>query len=101
MTTSPEPAARFQSTLIGDLDEPVQRFFTHAIRDGAPLAGRVRLTMRGCIKVGAWLPFTAEQSVGRSLVRLAGTRRGGGVTLLRVSDRYAEGAGSPSMGRVR
>jgi hypothetical protein len=50
-----------------DLDERVRRFFSHAIRDGAALAGGVRLTMAGRVRVGAWLPFTADQTVdGRS-----------------------------------
>jgi len=50
-----------------DLDEPVRRFFGHAIRESAAPAGGVRLTMAGRVKVGAWLPFTAEQTVdGRS-----------------------------------
>jgi hypothetical protein len=58
---------RFDGSMVGGLDEPVQRFFTHAIRDGAALGDGVRLTMTGRIKVGTWLPFTAEQTVdGRS-----------------------------------
>lgn len=90
---SREPADRFQSTLVGDLDEPVRRFFTHALHEGAPLAGQVRLTMRGRIKVGTWLPFTADQNVdGRSFVWQA--RVGWGpFTLLSVRDRYADGTG--------
>ena len=77
-----------------DLDEPVRRFFSHAIRDGAALAGGVRLTMAGRVRVGAWLPFTADQTVdGRSFSWRA--RVGWGpVTPLRVLDRYADGAGS-------
>lgn len=77
-----------------DLDEPVRRFFSHAIRDGAALAGGVRLTMTGRVRVGAWLPFTADQTVdGRSFAWRA--RVGWGpVTPLRVLDRYADGAGS-------
>jgi hypothetical protein len=76
------------------LDEPVRRFFTHALGEGAALAGGVRLTMTGRIKVGAWLPFTAEQTVdGRSFAWRA--RVGWGpITPLRVLDRYADGAGS-------
>jgi hypothetical protein len=91
---SPEPAARFQPSLVSDLDEPVQRFFTHAIRDGAALGGGVSLRMTGRIKVGAWLPFTAEQTVdGRSFAWRA--RAGWGpITPLRVLDRYADGGGS-------
>jgi hypothetical protein len=89
-----DPAARFQRSLISDLDEPVQRFFTHAIRDGAALGDRVCLTMTGRIKVGTWLPFSAEQTVdGRSFAWRA--RVGwGAITPLRVLDRYADGVGS-------
>jgi hypothetical protein len=86
--------ARFQRALISGLDEPVQRFFNHAIRDGAALTRGVRLTMTGRIKVGAWLPFTAEMTVdGRSFAWQA--RVGWGpLTPLRVLDRYADGAGT-------
>jgi hypothetical protein len=84
---------RFDRSLVSGLDEPVRRFFTHAIRDGAALGDGVRLTMTGRIKVGVWLPFTAEQTVdGRSFGWRA--RVGWGpVTPLRVVDRYADGAG--------
>lgn len=85
---------RFQPSLVRGLDEPVRRFFTHAIADGAALTGGVRLTMKGRVKVGAWLPFAAEQTVdGRSFAWRA--RVGWGrVTPLQVLDRYADGAGS-------
>jgi hypothetical protein len=86
--------ARFQRALISGLDEPVQRFFNHAIRDGAALTRGVRVTMTGRIKVGAWLPFTAVQTAdGRSFVWRA--RVGWGpIAPLRVLDRYADGAGT-------
>jgi hypothetical protein len=32
----PEPTARFQPSFISELDEPVQRFFGHAIRGPDP-----------------------------------------------------------------
>ena len=94
---------RFELSLVRDLDEPVQRFFAHAIAEGTALGDGVRLTMRGSVKVGAWLPFTAEQTVdGRSFEWLA--RVGWGpVTPLTVMDRYADGAGSTEgrlLGRV-
>jgi hypothetical protein len=83
---------RFDRSLVSDLDEPVQRFFTHAIRDGAALGGGVRLRMTGRIKVGTWLPFSAEQIAdGRSFAWRA--RVGWGpIAPLRVVDRYADGA---------
>jgi hypothetical protein len=91
---STEPARRYQQSLISDLDEPVQRFFNHAIRGGTALGGGQRLTMTGRIKVGTWLPFTAEQTAdGRSFAWRA--RVGWGpITPLRVLDRYADGAGT-------
>jgi hypothetical protein len=98
------PLARFDRSLISHLDEPVQRFFTHAIRDGGALGRGVRLSMTGRIKVGTWLPFTAEQTAdGRSFAWRA--RVGWGpITPLHVVDRYADGAGVTEgrlLGRLR
>jgi hypothetical protein len=78
---------------IADLDEPVRRYFNHAIRTDAVLPAGVRMTMRGRIKVGVWLPFTATQTVdGRSLDWQA--RVGPGpLKSLRVTDRYADAVG--------
>lgn len=82
------------------LEEPVERYLRHALR-GERHAAAVRGTMSGRIKVGAWLPFTAEQACdGRSFLWRA--RVGGG--LLVVTDRYADGAGSTEgrlFGRLR
>jgi hypothetical protein len=72
----------------------VRRFFAHAIADGAPLAGEARLTMAGRIKVGAWLPFTAEQTVDSRSFAWTARVGWGPLTPLRVVDRYAGGAGS-------
>ena len=67
MTTIAVPACRFTSDMLAGLDEPVRRYFSHAISNGAVLPNGVRLAMSGRIKVGLWLPFTAEQTVdGRS-----------------------------------
>ena len=53
--------------MLAGLNEPVRRYFSHAISDGAALTSGVRMTMSGRIKVGLWLPFTTEQTVdGRS-----------------------------------
>ena len=55
--------------------------------DGAPLPDGVRMTMRGRIKVGVWLPFTAVQTVdGRSFTWQARVGRGP-LKPLRVTDR--------------
>jgi hypothetical protein len=94
VTTTPVPTRRFSSDLLAGLEEPVRRYFSHAISDGAPLPNGVRMAMSGRIKVGLWLPFTAEQTVdGRSFTWRARVGRGP-LTPLRVSDQYADAAGS-------
>jgi hypothetical protein len=52
---------RFDASALSSCDEPVRRYFTHAIAHEAPLEPRMRLQMTGRIKVGLWLPFTAQQ----------------------------------------
>jgi uncharacterized protein DUF6920 len=103
VTTSTDTTRRFTSDMLVGVDEPVRRYFSHAISDGAVLANGVRMAMGGRIKVGLWLPFTAEQTVdGRSFMWRARVGRGP-LTPLRVTDRYADGAGSTEgrlLGRV-
>ena len=94
MTTTADPARRFGADMLAGLDEPVRRYFSHAITDGAALPNSVRMVMSGHIKVGLWLPFTAEQTVdGRSFTWQARVGRGS-LTPLRVTDHYADGVGS-------
>jgi hypothetical protein len=77
MTTTADPARRFSADMLAGVDEPVRRYFTHTITDGAPLPDGVHMAMRGHIKVGLWLPFTAEQTVdGRSFAWRARVGRG-------------------------
>jgi hypothetical protein len=103
MTTTADPARRFSADMLAGVDEPVRRYFTHTITDGAPLPDGVHMAMRGHIKVGLWLPFTAEQTVdGRSFAWRARVGRGP-LTPLRVTDQYAGAAGSTEgrlLGRV-
>jgi hypothetical protein len=86
------------------LDEPVRRYFAHALGEGAATGHPMRLTMRGRIKVGAWLPFTARQESSAEAfewrARVAIRR----LTLLSVVDRFAAGSGSMegrAFGRAR
>jgi uncharacterized protein DUF6920 len=103
VTTIPDPTRRFDPGVLAGLDEPVRRYFSHAVRDDAPLLNGVRMAMSGHIKVGLWLPFTAEQTVdGRSFTWRARVGRGP-LTPLRVTDRFADAAGSTEgrlLGRV-
>jgi hypothetical protein len=103
MTAASEPR-RFTASLLAGLAEPVRRYLSHAIRDGAALGAGVSLTMTGRIKVGVWLPFSARQECdGRSFAWRA--RLGlGPLTALAVVDRFAEGVGSMDgrlFGRIR
>lgn len=86
MTAASEPR-RFTAALLAGLDEPVRRYLSHAIRDGAELGAGVRLAMTGHIKVGLWLPFGARQECdGRSFAWRARVRLGP-LTALAVVDR--------------
>jgi Family of unknown function (DUF6544) len=103
VTTTAVPTRRVTSVTLAGLDEPVRRYFSQAISDGAALSDGVRVAMSGRIKVGLRLPFTAQQTVdGRSFTWRARAGRGS-LTPLRVIDRYADGVGSTEgrlLGRV-
>jgi hypothetical protein len=94
VTASASRTRRFLADQLDGLDAPVRRYFSHAISEGAALGAGVRMRMSGRIKVGVWLPFTAEQTVdGRSFEWRARVGRGA-LAPLRVVDRYADGVGS-------
>jgi hypothetical protein len=84
----------FEAASVDDLDEPVRRYFMHAIVPGATLTSAVRLEMNGRIKVGCWLPFTATwEGDGRSFVWPA--RVGWGpISVLTATDQFRDGAGT-------
>jgi hypothetical protein len=89
----PERISRFDPSVLSSCDEPVRRYFTHAIADGAPLEPRMRLRMTGRIKIGVWLPFTAQQDCdGSSFIWRAQVPRH--VPLVTVTDSYDDGRGS-------
>jgi hypothetical protein len=89
----------FDPSLLAGVDEPVRRYFAHAIAAGAPLARAVRLQMSGRVKADLWLPFRAEEKVdGRSFSWRA--RVGlGPLTVVEIADGYSHGVGS-SEGRL-
>jgi hypothetical protein len=81
---------RFDASALSSCDEPVRRYFTHAIAHGAPLEPRMRLRMTGRIKIGLWLPFTAQQDCdGSSFTWNAQVPRH--VRFLTVTDSYDDG----------
>lgn len=75
---------KFDIATLNALPEPAQRFLSAALPDQTPLCHGVELEMRGRIKLGAWLRFTARQllvagsgfvwmpSVGPRLFRIVG-----------------------------
>jgi hypothetical protein len=72
------------------LDEPVRRYFAHALGDGAPRARGARLRLRGRIKVGAWLRYDSVwEGDGRSFSWRA-TAGLGPLAVLRIHDRFAD-----------
>jgi hypothetical protein len=85
-----KPITRFDAAALSSCDEPVRRYFTHAIAHGASLEPRMRLRMTGRIKVGFWLPFTAQQDCdGSSFIWRAQVPRH--VRFLTVTDSYDDG----------
>ncbi len=104
--TDPQPSmpSRLDPKSLANLDEPVRRYFEHALAGGGAVATGVRLTMRGRIDVGRRLHFTAEQEFrGHAFIwrARAGWRS---VKPLHVVDAYGSGRGSTDgklFGRVR
>lgn len=84
----PEPIS------IERLWESARRYLQHAIKPNSPLASAVRLRLHGDIKLGRWLPFTAEQVIGqRDAMLWNATVRIGGIPVFRGFDRLLNGAG--------
>ena len=83
--------AAFGSADVEGLPEPVRHYLRTAIADGTPLATCARLRMRGHIKVGRWLPFTARQVLNPHQGFVWTARVAG---LITGSDRYLDGAGA-------
>lgn len=84
------PTAVFTEAEVAALPEPVRRYLTAAIAPGTPLAHATRITMRGQLKLGRWLPFRAVELLNphrgfRWAARVAGVISG--------SDGYAGGWG--------
>ena len=77
----------FTQDMVAGLDEPVQRYFLHAIEPGTPLAASVELEMNGGFRQqpnADWLPMQASQivstsagfvwkaNIGKSLMKFSG-----------------------------
>lgn len=81
---------RFGPAEVAGLPEPVRRYLTAAIPEGAPLATATVLGMRGRIRLGRWVPFTARQWLAPHTGFLWAARAAGVVS---GHDRYLGGVG--------
>ncbi|MGB6059245.1 MAG: DUF6544 family protein [Microthrixaceae bacterium] len=85
------PAAdAFSANTVESLPGPAGRYLRAAIQEGTPLAAGARLSMRGSIKIGRWLPFRARQILVPSLGTVWEARVAG---VISGSDRYVSGQG--------
>lgn len=84
----------FDPATLAGLPDAARRYLRHAIAPGTPLAGAVRIRMRGRIRLRGWLPFTGEEVVvwDRGLIWTATVRMFG--LPISGSDRYVDGGGS-------
>jgi len=80
----------FTGAEVEHLPAPVRRYLHAAIADGTPLATCARVRMRGHIKVGRWLPFTARQILNPHQGLVWSARAAG---VIAGSDRYIDGVG--------
>ncbi len=103
VTSPPTATRRVHAASLAGLEEPVRRYFEHALGDD-DVGNGMRLTMAGRINVGRWLAFTAVQEFHGHAFEWrarAGSRH---VKPLHVTDTYSAGSGSTEgklFGRLR
>jgi len=84
----------FQPPDLAGIPEPARRYLDHAIAPGTSVATAVRLRMHGEIRLGRWLPFTAEQTIDAARgFEWQATVRFGAVPMFRGFDRLLDGVG--------
>lgn len=84
------PQGVFSHEEVRGLPSPVARYFRASITSGAPLARAARLEMRGHIRIGRWLSFTATEVLDPQRGFLWRARVAG--RLIVGSDRYFDQA---------
>jgi hypothetical protein len=90
LLTVPRHPKSFTEAEVMGLPEPVQGYLKASIKSGTPLALSTRLSMRGSIKIGRWLPFRAHQLITPHQGFVWAARVAG---LISGSDHYANGTG--------
>jgi hypothetical protein len=93
MTAARDADGQFDAAVLAGLDEPVRRYFTHALTDGAPLARGARLRLGGAIKVGVWVRFDSVWEGDAHGLSWRATCGPGRLRPLRAHDRFADGIG--------
>ena len=86
----------FTPEMVANLDEPVQRYFLHAIAPGTPLAAYVELEMSGSFRLkpdADWLPMQASQIISTSPGFVWKAKIGKGLAKFSGADYYSEGKG--------
>ncbi len=86
----------FTEDMVADLDEPVQRYFLHAIKPGTLLASYVELEMNGSfrLKSGAdWLAMKASQIISTTPGFIWKANIGKGLTNFSGADYYSKSRG--------
>jgi hypothetical protein len=87
------PARRFDPDDLERLPEPVRRWLTQAIEPGALLCNQIELEMRGEIRIGRWMPFTATQVLAPPDGFIWAARAHVGPLSMVGFDRYTSGVG--------
>lgn len=88
---APGDPRTFRPEGLPPLPDAARRYLEHAVAPGTRMASAVRLKMHGRIKLGDWLPFTADQVIhrDRGMVWSATALRNG--LPLRGTDRFLDG----------
>lgn len=87
------PTSRNPADSAPPQSELHRAYFGHAIRSGTAMASRVRLEMKGAIKIKDWIPFTATQVVDATQGFVWKARAHRGPFLISGFDRYTDGIG--------
>jgi hypothetical protein len=92
--SAPPSGRAFDPASVAHLPTPVQRYLSHAIAPGTPLASAVRLRMHGAIKLKRWRPFKAEEVIvrDRGMIWRAHVKIGG--MTIHGFDGFVDGAGA-------
>lgn len=84
------PRGVFSHVEVEGLPGPVASYFRTAVAPGTPLALSARIRMRGRIKIGRWVPFTAQEVLSPHVGFVWAARAAGIIT---GSDRFVDGNG--------